>query len=114
MSPFPLVRLRALAYRSYTRVLLLTVRGPRGSVAQVRCKGKGCPKVTRRKRPGGHGIRFKTFERRVRAGAKLVIRVVAKGRIGKYTSFKMRRLKPALRVDRCLVPGKKKPRPCPS
>jgi PKD repeat protein len=114
MSPFPLVRLRALAYRSHTRVLLLSVRGPRGSVAKVRCKGKGCPKISRSKRPKGHGVRFKTFERSVRAGASLEIRVIAKGRIGKYTRFKMRRLKPALRVDRCLIPGKKKPRPCPS
>ena len=114
LSPFPFVRLRALAYRGYTRVLVLSVRGPRGSVVKVRCKGKGCPKATRRKRPKGHSVRFKTFERKIRAGARLQIFVVAKGRIGKYASFKMRSSKPALRVDRCLVPGKKKPRPCPS
>jgi PKD repeat protein len=114
LSPFPFVRLRALAYRNYTRVQVLSVRGPRGSVAKVRCKGKGCPKATRQKHPKGHSVRFKTFERKIPAGARLQIFVVAKGRIGKYASFKMRRSKPALRVDRCLVPGKKKPRPCPS
>ena len=114
MSPFPFVRLRAAAYRRYTSVEVLSVRGPRGSVVKVRCKGKGCPKVTRRKHPKGHSVRFKTFERRILAGSRLQIFVVAKGRIGKYASFKMRSSKPALRVDRCLVPGKKKPRPCPS
>ena len=51
MNPFPFIRLRAAAYRSYTRVQILSVRGPRGSVVKVRCKGKGCPKATRRKRP---------------------------------------------------------------
>ena len=114
LSPFPMVRLRGLAYRSYTRVQVLSVRGPRGSVVKVRCKGKGCPKGTRRKRPKGHSVRFKTFERKIRAGSSLQVFVVAKGRIGKYSSFKMRRAKGPLRVDRCLVPGKKKPRPCPS
>jgi hypothetical protein len=114
MNPFPFVRLRAAAYRRYTSVEVLSVRGPRGSVVKVRCKGKGCPKVTRRKHPKGHSVRFKTFERRIRVGSSLQIFVVAKGRIGKYASFKMRSSRPALRVDRCLVPGKKKPRPCPS
>ena len=74
-----MVRLRGLAYRSYTRVQVLSVRGPRGSVVKVRCKGKGCPKGTRRKRPKGHSVRFKTFERKIRVGSSLQVFVVAKG-----------------------------------
>jgi hypothetical protein len=83
---------------------------------RVRCKGKGgaCPKVIRRKRAKGKSLRFKTFEGSIRAGAKLEVFVVRKNRIGKYTRFKLRSAKIPLRVDACLVPGKRKPRPCPS
>jgi hypothetical protein len=80
---------------------------------RVRCKGTGCPKAVRRKKSKGKGVRFKTFERGIRAGAKLEVFVVAKKRIGKYTSFKMQRAKPPRRTDLCLKPGKRKPVSCP-
>jgi hypothetical protein len=93
---------------------VLSIQAPRGALTRVRCKGNGCPKVTRRKRSKGKRVRFKSFERSIAAGAKLEIFIVAKGRIGKYTSFKMLRGKPPIRTDACVMPGKKKPRPCPT
>jgi PKD repeat protein len=112
LTPFPVVRLVGAAYTTRTIVSLLSVQAPRGALVRVRCKGIGCPKVVRRKKSKGKGVRFKTFERGIRAGAKLEIFVLAKKRIGKYTSFKMQRAKPPRRTDLCLVPGKRKPVSC--
>jgi PKD repeat protein len=112
LTPFPVVRLVGAAYTTRTIVTVLSVQSPRGALMKVRCKGTGCPKVVRRKKSKGRGVRFKTFERGIRAGAKLEIFVVAKNRIGKYTSFKMLRAKPPRRTDRCLVPGRRKPVSC--
>jgi PKD repeat protein len=116
LTPFPVVRIVGQAYRRRTVVRLLSVRAPRGSLARVRCKGKGtgCPKGVRRKRSKGKRLRFKAYEKSIRAGAKLEVFVVRPGRIGKYTRFKVRRAKIPLRTDSCLVPGRRKPRPCPS
>jgi PKD repeat protein len=113
LTPFPVVRLVGAAYTTRTIVSLLSVQAPRGALVRVRCKGTGCPKVVRRKKSKGKGVRFKTFERGIRAGAKLEVFVVAKKRIGKYTSFKMLRAKPPWRRDLCLKPGKRKPVSCP-
>jgi PKD repeat protein len=113
LTPFPVVRLVGAAYAGHTVVTVLSVQAPRGVLARVRCKGPGCPKVVRRKKSKGKAVRFKTFERSIRAGAKLEIFVISKKRIGKYTSFRMLRAKPPVRVDRCLMPGKTKPRGCP-
>jgi hypothetical protein len=68
----------------------------------------------RRKRSKGKSLRFKTFEGSIRAGSKLEIFVVRSNRIGKFTRFKLRSSKIPLRTDACVVPGKRKPRPCPS
>lgn len=114
MSPFPVVRLVGAAYLGRTVVSVLSVHAPRRALVRVRCTGRGCPKVIRRKRSKGKAVRFETFERGIPAGAKLEVFVVAKKRIGKYTSFKMLRAKPPVRRDLCLVPGKRKPRACPS
>ena len=59
-------------------------------------------------------LRFKRFERFMRIGTRVGVRVSFPGRIGKYTSFVMRsRARPARR-DMCLPPGKKSPMGCPS
>jgi PKD repeat protein len=112
LNPFPVVRLEGAAYATRTVVTLLSITSPRGTLVRVRCKGRGCPKVVRRKRSKGRGVRFKTFERSIRAGSKLEVFAVAKKRIGKYTSFKMLRAKPPVRTDRCLMPGRRKPFKC--
>jgi PKD repeat protein len=116
LAPFPVVRLLGRAYPHRTVVTVLSVQAPRGALVRVRCRGKGrgCPSVTRRKRSTGKRVRFKTFERTIRPRAKLEVFVLAPGRIGKYARFKMRRGKPPARVDACVMPGKTRPRPCPS
>ena len=57
--------------------------------------------------------RFKELQRTYRAGAQIVIRVTRSGRIGKYTRIEIRKGRKPARVDRCIVPGKRKPQKCP-
>jgi hypothetical protein len=114
LTPFPIVRLVGKAFPHRTLVTVLGVRAPKRSLVRVDCKGHGCPKVVRRKRSRGGPLRFKTFERSLPAGARIEVFVVRAGRIGKYTRFKLRRNTFPLRTDLCVMPGKRKPRPCPS
>jgi hypothetical protein len=57
---------------------------------------------------------FQRFERRLRAGVTLEIRISKAGEIGKYTRLVVRRGKLPQRVDVCLDPAGVKPIVCPS
>jgi hypothetical protein len=59
-------------------------------------------------------IVFRRFERALRAGASLQIRVYAPGQIGKYTRFTIRHGKLPARVDTCLSPSGAQRMTCPS
>jgi PKD repeat protein len=102
LQPAPVVRLNGDILSRGTRVRVLSVRAPRGSLVVVRCHGKGCPVERRRKRIKKNPVRFKTFERVLRAGIKLEILVKKPGTIGDYTRFKIRAGKAPLRLNRCL------------
>jgi PKD repeat protein len=102
LLPSPVVRLNGEILSKGARVRVLGVRAPRGSLVIVRCHGKGCPVERRRKRVKKGPVRFKTFERVLRAGIKLEILVEKKNTIGDYTSFKIRAGKSPVRVNACL------------
>jgi PKD repeat protein len=114
LTPFPKVRLKGEAYAYTTLIEVLAVRAPRGTLARVRCEGRGCPKTTRRKRAKGKPLRFYAFEKAIPVGARLEISIVGKGRIGKFVRFKLRSRKGPVRTNLCLMPGKSKPQRCPS
>lgn len=117
VSPFPIVRIVGSPRRRGSRIKRLYVRAPKGSIVTVACKGKGksCPKPSSSKaRSKGRVLRFKRFERYMRKGTKVGVRVSFPGRIGKYTSFVMRSKARPARKDMCLRPGKKSPVGCPS
>ena len=59
-------------------------------------------------------VEFPRFERSLRAGVTLEIRVFKAGMIGKYTRFVVRRGKLPLRDDACLALAGVKPMACPS
>jgi PKD repeat protein len=110
------IHLRAALLQSGARVQLLGVRAPRGSLATVRCRGRGCPAKQRRKAIGKAGsVRFKTYQRWLRAGVRLEIYVRKAGTIGVYTRYTIRgdRRNPR-RTDACLLPNATKPTRCPS
>jgi PKD repeat protein len=98
---------------AFTTVKLLRVRAPAGTKALVTCKGKGCPKKVS-KRGKGRALRFKAFERRLRAGTKLIVRTTKAGFIGRQATFLMRSGKRPKRVDRCVFPGATTARKCPA
>ncbi len=120
LDPFPLVRIRGVTTRRGARLDLLSVRTTGGTKIVVRCRGRGCPWARKteqarfsasRLRP----LRMPGFSRRhLRAGAVLEVFVTQKGMIGKYTRFKIRRLKAPLRVDSCSAPGVARVRRCPA
>ena len=113
MRPFPIVRIAGVVLPRGSLIRILSVRAPRGSSVRVRCRGKGCPAAAVARTSATRVVRFRRFERRLPAGVKLEVFVRKAGRIGKYTRFLIRAGKPPARVDRCLMPGKRRPVRCP-
>jgi hypothetical protein len=110
LRPFPVIRIRGFFARRGARITLLSIRGPRAARVNVRCIGDGCP-VRRLSLPTAE-TRVRRFERFLRAGILLQIRVTRPGRIGSYTSFLIRSRKAPLRTDRCLSARSGKPIQC--
>jgi hypothetical protein len=124
MQPFPIVRIAGSETASGARVKLLTVQSPPATKVAVSCKGRGCKtksesriataSSTGKSRAGAIMLAFPRFQRALKAGAVLQIRVSKAGEIGKFTSFTIRRNKLPVRVDACLRPTSSNPSPCPS
>ena len=112
MDPFPVVRIRGRLTTTGARVALLTVRAPRGARIAVKCAGDHCPR--RRLAIVAVVVHLRPYERVLRAGTRLEIRVTRPSFIGKYTRLIVRRGQPPLRRDRCLMPGSSRPIACPS
>jgi hypothetical protein len=110
LRPFPVIRIRGFFARNGARITLLSVRGPRKAKVNVRCSGHGCP--VRRLSLATADTRVHRFERFLRAGIQLQIRVTRPGRIGTYTSFLIRSRKAPLRRDRCLSATRGMPIKC--
>jgi PKD repeat protein len=124
LSPFPVVRIAGAVKRRGTRLRRLTVDAPTGSTVTVRCRGKGCPfgrqsrvvksSAAKGKQRATGVLRIRRVERRLlRAGTVITIFVTKEETIGKYTRFKIRKGRPPARVDRCLLPGQRRPLECP-
>jgi plastocyanin len=115
--PFPVVRIAGSYTTRGVRLRLFTVTAPAGVRITVRCRGRGCPYRRRGPfvvrasgtRPAGGGsryVRIRGFSKRLlKPDVRLQVFVAHTNRIGKYTSFKIRRRHPPLRADRCLRPG---------
>jgi PKD repeat protein len=116
LNPFPIVRIRGRADATAVHVDLLSVQAPRGSRITARCRGASCPRrrVAATATSSSRPVRLRGLERRYGNGVVLEIRVTKSGRIGKYTTFSMRRGKAPLRRDRCLRPGTTRPSRCPT
>jgi hypothetical protein len=119
MYPFPVVRIVGIDYRYGTKIKLLKVEAPAHARVTVECRGKGCPvRSQARSVPPSRGgvlwVTFKRFERLLRPGASLRIRVSKSPLIGSYTRFTIRRGRLPVRVDSCLSATGIKPILCPS
>lgn len=113
MRPFPIVRIAGVVLPRAALIRILSVRAPRGARVELRCLGGGCPAKAVARTSARRLMRFHRFERRLPAGTRLELFVRQAGRIGKYTRFLIRAGKPPARLDRCLVPGKRRPVRCP-
>lgn len=124
MQPFPIVRIAGAETSYGAKVSLLTVQAPIGATVRVTCAGHGCATKSESRvaaasskataPSGAVSLTFKRFERALRAGVTLQIRVTKAGEIGKFTSFAIRREKLPVRTDACLLSASTKPSACPS
>jgi hypothetical protein len=112
LRPFPVVRIKGVLTGGGARVTLLSVRAPRGSRVTVACEGRDCPVPAFTAR--GSTVRLRRFERGLRAGTRLEVRVTKRGFIGKSTVIVIRRQAPPKRTDRCLPPGGTRSVRCPA
>ena len=114
LNPFPVIRLIGTTTPTGIRISRLTVLAPSGSRVVVRCRGRhrGCPRRSQVRT--ADLVRFRRFERRLRARAVLEVFVTSPSAIGKYTRFRIRKGKPPSRRDLCIPPDGGPPRPCPS
>jgi hypothetical protein len=113
MMPFPSVRIAGQLLPWGARVRLLTVTAPPGAVVTARCRGEGCPLRWLRRRSRAQPVHIRALERRLIAGIRLEILVRQHGFVGKYTRFRIRDgVRPPLRDDRCLLPGRRTPVRC--
>jgi PKD domain-containing protein len=115
ISPFPVVRIVGSFGEQGIKIEQLVVTAPDGARVEIRCRGRGCPfkKLIRKAQP--QTVRVRRFAHRVlRPGAIVQVWVTRPGDIGKYTRLRIRKGKRPTRVDRCLMPGSKKPTRCAS
>jgi PKD domain len=109
MLPFPIVRIVGTPLRSGLKIRLLSVEAPPGVLVTLECRGRGCPvRVQSVLAPSTSvatvTVAFRRFERFLRAGVSLEVRVSKAGQIGKDTRLLIRRGKPPRRIDACLSP----------
>ena len=114
MSPYPVVRLAGRLTPTGARVRLLSVsRAPKCAVVAVSCRGRSCPAQRVSSFTGRGALRIRRFERRLRAGTALSVRISKGDSIGKLTRFRIRPGKAPRRRDRCLRPGETRGSACP-
>lgn len=114
IEPFPVVRIHGRLGAYWTRFTLVAVRAPAGTVITMRCSGRGCAFRTRRRTmPERARMRIPGLEHRFAPGDRLVLRVSASGRIGKYARIRVRRGRKPARWDGCVMPASAAPIACP-
>lgn len=116
LRPYPIVRFVGTSSRSGVTLRLLTITAPQSASFSLRCSGGGCPFARRgpvRVGPDSPGaayvlrtISIRSFRgRMLRPGAQVTVFITHPQRIGKYTSFRVRRNGAPMRADRCLRGG---------
>jgi hypothetical protein len=115
LEPFPIVRIRGVLTSAGARITLFTIRVPSSVSVDVRCRGASCRRQGFTGRTADQSlIRLRRFERPLRAGTRLAIKVTQAGRIGKWTTIVIRRGAAPKRSDQCAYPNARVPAPCPS
>jgi PKD repeat protein len=115
LAPSPIVRISGTILRGGVLVRILSVRAGARTTVEVSCKGRSCPvrKAVERVLKVARTVRFHAYERRLRAGVVLEIRIMRRDRIGKYTRFVIRGFAAPARRDMCLRWPSRTPSRCP-
>jgi hypothetical protein len=113
LSPFPRIVIAGVIARGSAQLTEFTVRGPRGALVHVRCRGRHCPFKSRRLVTRKTRVRVRSLERVWPAGPVLEVTVTKTGFIGKFSRFRFRSGTVPRRQDLCISPGAKKPKRCP-
>ena len=104
-------------FRRYTTVRRFIIRdAPVGAVAEVRCRGGGCPKKAKKlTSKGAKELRFTSYfaKRKLRPGAIVEVRITLPDQIGKFARYVMRARKAPKATVLCLPPGQTKAIACP-
>jgi hypothetical protein len=111
IRPYPTVRISGRITTTGADLALLTVKAPKGVRITLTCTGRGCP--LREVAQATALWHIPQFERELRAGTKLTIRVAKQGYITKVTTITIRRGKAPARSDLCQLPGATKLTRCP-
>jgi hypothetical protein len=112
LSPFPIVRISGRYTARGASISRMLVEAPKGARVSITCHGRGCPRrkisraVATKGKPAAKSLRFKSFERFLRSGIVLEVRVTKAGQIGKITRIKIHAGHAPSRADKCLVRGK--------
>jgi len=114
LRPFPTVRIVGRLVHGGIRLSILRVKAPAKARIKVNCRGRGCPLRAQGRTATARTVRFPAFQRFLRAGVSLSVRVSKGTKIGAFTRFAVRRGKLPVRADSCLDPAGIKPVPCPS
>jgi hypothetical protein len=111
------IRRKFQVFRGYTLIKLFVVRdAPVGAIAELRCRGRGCPPKSKRLTSrGGRKLRFTSHlaGRRLRPGTVLEIRITLRDRIGKVVRHRMRAGRLPRSTVLCLPPSQAAPAACP-
>ena len=113
LSPFPVVTLAGRLTPRGARIKLLRVSAPVCARIRVHCRGRGCPSKDVTLYAGRKASRIRRLERHLRAGSVVTVRITKGDRIGKLTTFRIRRQRLPARRDMCLRPGESKGSRCP-
>ena len=124
MAPFPIVRIAGSLTGNGARINLLTVQAPVSALVTVLCRGPGCRTKSETRsakassnakhKASGVLLSFARFERSYRARTVLTVVVAKPGKIGKYTTFVIRRHQLPVRTDACVAAAGAHPIPCSS
>ena len=109
---FPKVRIRGKLAPGGVRLTYFAVLAPDKWRVEVTCTGSSCPKQKVVMSTKGSSTRLRTYERYLRSGVRIVIRISRPNVIGKYSRFVIPANGAPRRRDLCLPPNSKKAVKC--
>jgi hypothetical protein len=100
--------LRAAPVAGGLRIVSLSVSAPKNARVAVSCTRRGCPSQVKRAHSKVNMTNVRG--RQLAAGSNIIIRVTKRKAIGTYIRYPILDGNLGTKIERCLLPGSKKPR----